>query len=191
MRALLTAQSIVKTDRLRLVPATEAMLQAELQSPVQFSKLINAQVPQKWPPELYDRRVVQFVLERMSNDARETGWWIWYNILLGTAQSGDLLIGTLGFKGRPNENGIVEIGYSLLQEFQGQGYATEGVQGLIQWAFAQNDVSSIRAQTLHHNLRSIGVLTRNNFQMIGHGMDEGQPTFIYELTRAAHSKSSQ
>jgi len=44
-------------------------------------------------------------------------------------------IGMPGFKGAPDYRGQVEIGYGIDPAYQNQGYTTEAVNRLIQWAF--------------------------------------------------------
>ncbi len=43
--------------------------------------------------------------------------------------------GLIGFKGLPDQNGVVEVGYGIDPEFRNFGYTTEALGGLIQWAF--------------------------------------------------------
>ena len=67
-----------------------------------------------------------------------------------------------GFKGPP-QDGTVEIGYSVLPQFQGRGYATEMVRALIDWAFAQPGVLRIVAETTENNVASMRLLHRLGF----------------------------
>ena len=45
------------------------------------------------------------------------------------------LVGGCGFLGGPDATGMVEMGYSVLPQFQRQGIATEMVAGMTAWAF--------------------------------------------------------
>lgn len=40
--------------------------------------------------------------------------------------------GDIGFKGEPDENKVIEIGYGLLEKYWNKGYATEALGALIQ-----------------------------------------------------------
>lgn len=53
---------------------------------------------------------------------------------------------------------MVEIGCSVLPEFQGQGLATEMVAGIVQWAKQQPQVKHIEAETNIDNKASIRFL---------------------------------
>ncbi len=67
-------------------------------------------------------------------------------------------IGGALFKGGPNENGEVEIGYGISDEFQGQGFGTEAIQELVLWALRQEGVLSVIAETEKDNIASQKVL---------------------------------
>ena len=56
------------------------------------------------------------------------------------------IIGDMGCKGGPDVNGIVEIGYSIVPDYQGNGYATEMVKGLVEWLLDQQNVTTIKAE---------------------------------------------
>ena len=62
---------------------------------------------------------------------------------------------------------VVEIGYSLVPAYRGQGLGTEAVRLLCDWLFAVATVSAIRAETEPDNLASAGVLLKNGFEALG------------------------
>jgi uncharacterized damage-inducible protein DinB len=90
--------------------------------------------------------------------------------------------GIVGFKGRPNAEGTVEIGYSVLAEYQRQGIASEAAAGLVEQAFRAGDVRRVIAETLPALTGSIRVLERNGFRLIGEGSEPG--VIRFELTRS-------
>ena len=55
--------------------------------------------------------------------------WEWYAIWIIERKDG-AKVGDLCFKGR-NDDGSVEIGYGILTEYQGRGYATEAVDAMV------------------------------------------------------------
>ena len=81
-------------------------------------------------------------------------------------------IGDLCFKGL-RENGIAEIGYGILEAFQGQGYATEAVRAACRWAFLHPDVRSLEAETDAGNAASQIVLEKCGFRSNGTFGEEG------------------
>jgi [ribosomal protein S5]-alanine N-acetyltransferase len=73
------------------------------------------------------------------------------------------MIGDLCIVGEPNAAGEIEIGYGTYDEFQGMGYMTEMVAGIISWAQTQPSVKSIVASTEKMNEASFRVLVKNGF----------------------------
>ena len=102
--------------------------------------------------------------------------WLWYTAWgIYQNDTGDF-IGDLCFKGLP-ENGQPEIGYGLLEEFRGQGYATEAVRAACRWALEQPGVSAVEAETDPGNAASQAVLRKVGFVPTGLFGTEG-PRFI-------------
>lgn len=85
-------------------------------------------------------------------------------------------IGGIGFKGAPDESGMVEVGYGILEEFRCQGYAGEAVAAMVNWCFTQDKVRCVRAETAPDNVISKKVLTKNGF--VPNGFGEEGPLFF-------------
>ena len=86
-------------------------------------------------------------------------------------------IGDLCFKGLPPD-GRVEIGYGLLPEYWGQGYATEAVVAMVAWARTQPGVTAVEAEAEASNLASLRVLEKSGFVPTGVIGEEG-PRFVW------------
>ena len=177
----------ITTSRLRLIPATEALLRASLKGRDALAAAIGRTVPSSWPPEHYDEAAVSFTLgwlRKYPNDAA----WGFYCIELPAPDGGPgTLVGAGGFKGRPDFDGIVEIGYSVLPDFQRRGLGLEAVKGWIDFAFSHPKVQMICAHTLSSAAPSIAVLRKAGFQITGRGHDSGaspdQEVVRFELPR--------
>lgn len=87
--------------------------------------------------------------------------WDWYAIWIIELSDGTH-IGDLCFKGL-DSNGVAEIGYGILEECQGQGYATEAVKAALRWAFQNPNVTAIEAETDADNAASKRVLEKCGF----------------------------
>ena len=74
-----------------------------------------------------------------------------------------LVIGEIGFVGLPRD-GSVTIGYAVVPDARRQGYASEAIAALSDWALAQPGVEEVKAQTLPDNEASIGALLRAGFE---------------------------
>ena len=79
----------------------------------------------------------------------------------------------------PAKDRAVEIGYGILLSYEGNGYMTEAVQGMIRWAFAQQDVDFVEAEADPDNRASQRILEKCGFVPNGKTGEEG-PRFVVE-----------
>jgi len=172
---------MIVTRRLTLIAATVALARAELENRAAFADLLGAVVPEAWPPESVVDALPLF-LGWLEAAPDKTGWFGWYALCRDICASGQVLVGGGGFLGPP-QDGVVQMGYSVLPEFQRRGYATEMVRGLATWAFVQPGVDVIAAETEWANPASVRVLERTGFVMAGTAVDPGGTRF--ELRAAA------
>ena len=89
-------------------------------------------------------------------------------------------VGQLGCKGKPDENGLVEIGYGLVLEVWGRGYATETVGVLVSWLLEQPSVRVVTAECLETNHASVRVLQKTGFKQVGQKPDEEGTLLLWE-----------
>ena len=101
--------------------------------------------------------------------------WDWYAMWIIKKNDGTH-IGDLCFKG-VEAGSNPEIGYGILEEFQGRGYATEAVRLALSWAFQHPEVNAVEAETDPENAASRKVLLKCGFQESGITGEEG-PRFI-------------
>lgn len=80
-------------------------------------------------------------------------------------------VGSCGYKGPPDEWGVVEIAYSVHPEMQGRGYATEAARALVGYALGNAAARVVRAHTLPDNTASARVLTKCGFTCVGEVVD--------------------
>ncbi len=171
-----------RTSRLRLVAGTLEIAEAEIEGRAPLEMLLEAEVPPDWPPESI-RDALSFFLDLYREHPEWLGWLGWYAI---STEAAPVLCGSVGFKGPPNEAGMVEIGYSLLPDYQGHGLASEMVRGLIDWALRQSKVRVIEAETAPDNHPSIRVLERNRFERVGEGSERGFVRFRRSFSTQRH-----
>jgi RimJ/RimL family protein N-acetyltransferase len=179
---------VIATPRLELIAATPTLLKAELDGRRVLETALGASVPAEWPPELFDRDAMEFMLRRLEAPEGEPGWWLWYVVRHSADGTARTAVGVCGYKGAPDAEGTVEIGYSILREYQRQGYATEAVAGLLARAFADARVRRVTAETLPDLTASIGVLEKQGFGEAGPGSEHG--VVRYELPRERYEARS-
>ena len=115
--------------------------------------------------------------EMLAGCRRKPDQRIWYTPWRMTLKNGGQTVGDLCFKG-PVKDNAVEIGYGVLSACEGQGYATEAVQAMKDWAFSQEGVVFLEAETAPDNAASQRVLEKCGFTRDGEGL-EG-PRFVCE-----------
>jgi len=83
----------------------------------------------------------------------------------------DTVVGSAGFKGPPEADGVVEISYGVNLDHQGKGYATEAAQALTTYAFSSGKVRQVRAHTRPEPNASTRVLAKCGFRRVGEIID--------------------
>jgi [ribosomal protein S5]-alanine N-acetyltransferase len=168
----------ITTPRLDLVPAGLAALDAELTSHAELAAVLGAEVPEGWPPGEYDLSAIRYFRDHLAADPDAANWLSWYAMLRPVGTERPTLVAAAGFFGPPDGVGSVEIGYSVVPAFTGQGLATEIVRALVDHAFATGRVRRIVAHTAIRNSGSARVLDHAGFAFVGPGKDEGTVEYV-------------
>ncbi len=155
---------MIETKRLILKPLTYEQL-------VKYAKCDNS-LEEELKVKESSRTISPELKEALENTilpnvADKTKNYLYSTLWTAISKSDNSMIGDLCIVGEPNENGEIEIGYGTYEEFQGRGFMTEVVGGIIEWARTQAEVRSIIASTDKTNTASFKVLQKNNFEQIG------------------------
>ena len=149
---------MIRTNRLHIFPASREQMEGMI----------------AWEQNEELRKAYAEMLEGC---LRQPDQWDWYAIWMIEETDGTH-IGDLCFKGL-QENGVAEIGYGILDEHQGQGYATEAVRSACRWALGHGEVKSLEAETDAGNAASQRVLEKCGFRPNGTFGEEG-PRFTLD-----------
>ncbi|HEU5141229.1 MAG TPA: GNAT family N-acetyltransferase [Bacillales bacterium] len=141
----------IKTDRLLIIPST-------------------AESYETYSDQYQMGPHIEMYLKKLKKDMTLKGWGVWFVI----HSESHLVIGDVGFKGKPNDEKVVEIGYGMNPDYQNKGFATEAVNGIKDWALASNQVDKIVAECAEGNAASIRVLEK-----IGMRRTYSKDGFIY------------
>jgi RimJ/RimL family protein N-acetyltransferase len=118
---------------------------------------------------------MEFFHERLTEGgAHVVGWYGWYAVRSRTNSRPATLVASGGYFGPPTADGLIEIGYSVLPEYRGQGYATELVGALISRALRLMSLGRVVTRTTVENAASIKVLERCGFRRAGTGHQPGE-----------------
>jgi len=96
-------------------------------------------------------------------------WFVTFWTVIHKEQQ--VMVADVCFKGPPNANGEIEIGYGTYPDFERNGLMTEAVGRIIEWAFQQVNVTSILAETDPENSASHRVLEKNGVLVQGQKSD--------------------
>jgi ribosomal-protein-alanine N-acetyltransferase len=109
-------------------------------------------------------RAINMKLAKMA--AADPGLHNWFTYWLIVLKEGPLGIGMIGFKGAPNAEGAVEVGYGIDEKHRNKGYMTEAVKTLCTWAFSQPGCRAVTATSVS-NPASGKVLLKAGFIKTG------------------------
>ncbi|MEH7332030.1 GNAT family protein [Neobacillus drentensis] len=141
---------------------------------------------QSW--ENYQRHDAEVFVEKQSKCVpNQPGTWFQFAIALAETNQ---LIGDCALHTLLAEPRIVEIGYTLAEEHQGKGYASEAVRALLSYVFNDLGKHKVIAFTDVRNENSIRLLERVGMRREGHllenYMSKGQwvDEYQYALLRS-------
>ncbi len=161
--------STLVTPNLKLIAFADEHYQAIFANDTnRLGYLLGCQTPESWT-EYADAREALPVLYQFFKELE--GDWRWGSFFIVHHHQ---LAGNCGFKGKPDAQDCVEIGYEIHPDFQGRGFATEAAQALVKLAFAAG-VSKVKAHTYEATNASAKVLQKAGFELAGpvHDPDEG------------------
>jgi len=156
-----------------------------------------ARMPLRWPnPELIERAFALSV-DGIRADATRL-WGARILIAGGGDTSGDRgddrasvrgsdrrVVGSVVFRGAPDETGLTEIAYGVEDQSQGQGFATEAVAAALDWALEQPRSRCVQATTFAWHRASIRVLEKVGMTHVGVREHETMgEMLVYERGRA-------
>ena len=114
----------------------------------------------------------------------------WTRAFRARHRDGGADIGSCSFKGPPVD-GVVEVAYAVEPGQEGNGYATEMAQVLVDHAFTYREVCLVRAHTLPSGAASQRVLLKCGFQLVGEVEDPEDGTVCRFEKRAFGGFASQ
>jgi len=167
---------VLETPRLRLIAPDAEIERAVGLGRDTAAAALDVEVAADWPPPLSED-ALGFWASSLEEQPSLRGWTAWYWLLMREGQP-PLLCGIGGFTGAPRD-GIVEIGYSLVESLHRRGLAPEACEALIVWASRDSRVRRVIAHTFPHLRPSIRVLEKLGFALAGAGTEPG--TVRYEL----------
>jgi [ribosomal protein S5]-alanine N-acetyltransferase len=175
------AGTSVHTPRLELTPLEADAIQALLGGDgTRLSALTGAAFPRPVAPPPYMAESLPVVGARLRKTPSEARWWNW---LIVRQEDGEA-VGSVAFGGMPDPTGAVLIGYAMYPGHEGHGYATEAVKAMVEWAFAQPGVTTVRALAPVWNTPAVHVAEKVGMRPVASEEDdEVGEVLVYETVR--------
>jgi ribosomal-protein-alanine N-acetyltransferase len=148
----------IQTERLRLIPLSLNQLQWYVAAPEVLERELGFGVSRDIVTERF-RRAIEMKMSKMERvDPAEHAWYTYWLIIVEDRLCG---AGLAGFKGLPDDQGTIEIGYGIDPAYRNRGYMTEAVKALIAWAFQDTRCRAVIApDTKRWNVASNRVLEK-------------------------------
>jgi len=151
----------IETERLQLVACDEAIFEAIFDSDERLAANLNIDLAEDGLFEFGDAPI-RYAYNQILEDSSQLTWWMYLII----HKKDNKLIGTCGYKGKPNDLGEVEIGYGVADAYRNKGIATELAQALIHRAFETPTVQAVLAHTLAEENASVKVLKKCDMHFV-------------------------
>lgn len=145
----------IKTERLILIPVTLQLTTLLLSNDFTEIENIGIRMSEHWPtPDTND--ILPIVHETLKRQDAPSGFEFW----MIQCKENNTVIGDIGFHGKPDENGEVEVGFGLVREEWNKGYGFEALKGIAKWTKMQEGVKKIKADCLIDNVASRRILEK-------------------------------
>lgn len=173
---------MIETERLLLVPCDLKHFEAFFQSEQHLADLLGVGLANEW---MQFPEAMPYCRKMLESNPQNRDW----GLHLFVHKKDNKLIGMGGFKGTVSEKGMVEIGYEISPDYQGQGLATEAAIGMIDHAFSHSNITMVEAQTLPEENASCKILRKCGLEKIGekYDPDDGQ-TWHWRILRENYEK---
>lgn len=156
-----------ESDSIRLEPSYPAHLLALIECVEKFEAESGMRVATGLREMYGGSDVSPEWLAALRTSASPDPWRLGFFVVL---RDSELVVGTAGYKGPPDPDGVVEIAYGIAPPFQGRGLATAAARALLEWA-KRDRVRLFRAHTLPEQNASTRVLTKCGFSHKGGVID--------------------
>ena len=148
----------IESERLRLIPLSAAQLEFLLARPLQLEAAVGFPISRHVTSPPVVRQAIHLKQQRLISSAAEE--FPWHTYWLAAVAAEPFGAGLIGFKGIPDKQGKVEIGYGIDPAWRSKGYTTEAAGTLIDWALAQPLCQAVTAWSDKENRASARVLEK-------------------------------
>jgi ribosomal-protein-alanine N-acetyltransferase len=173
-------EEVIRTERLDLHHISARELVTLFEEPENLSIYEEKPFANPYRMLMDDSGPLAWRVPQVKQDQSLNRWFVRWIVL---RESGEI-IGSTSFHGAPDENGMVEIGLGIHENFCNKGIAREALRGMWNWVLTDPAVKVLRYTVSVDNIPSIRVIEHFGFELKGQQQDEiDGPEDIYEMTR--------
>ncbi len=158
----------LQTLHLELIPYTPEQLLSLIDDVPEFEKKTGFIAAKGLRDFIISDEVSPAWIQKLRASSGPDPWTYGFAVVDRESRS---VVGNAGFKGPPDQQGMVEIAYGIVPDYEGRGYATEAAALLVRFASGNSEVRLIRAHTLPTTNASTRVLTKCGFDKVGEVVD--------------------
>jgi [ribosomal protein S5]-alanine N-acetyltransferase len=158
---------MLETPRLTLIPLSLEQVRLHIAGGTLLEDVMGVRPGHREVTEPLLSIIRNFTIPSLQKPARP---FLYETLWIALDRELNQFVADTKFKGAPDDEQSLEIGYGTYPAFQGRGYMTEIVGGMVGWALAQPGVQRVIAETALDNTASQHVLLNNHF--VPFGQDE-------------------
>jgi len=135
-------------------------------------RLVGAQMPEFFRTEGW---LWRWRLHQIEADPSSAHWFVRAAVAVppaATPASPAIVVGHAGFHGPPDDDGVIEIGYTVVPDLRGRGFGHAIVTALLAEAAREAAVRTVRASVAPTNAASLALVHRAGFVQVGEQWDD-------------------
>lgn len=146
----------LETERLLLIPMNYDFVSRIIQGDSSVYLDLGLKKVDEWPEKADIKDILEFVRDSLKEKSEPDGFdaWLFVNKV-------DMsIVGDGGFKGNPDEEGNIDLGYAIIEPQRQKGLAYEAASALLDWGLSREEVNAVTADCLQDNVPSMEILTK-------------------------------
>lgn len=145
----------IDTERLTLIPVTLDITRSLLDGRMDEIEKLGVLPDPMWSTS--DTKDILPIINRaLERDLEPSGFEFWMIV----KKDEKVIIGDIGFHGKPDLEGEVEIGFGFVETERGKGFGYEALNGMMRWLEDQECVKVVKADCLIENHPSKRILEK-------------------------------